>query len=290
MTYQYLWHSLTGLYDESEAKAVVRLLLASRFGMSLTDIAMGKVEQLPAADEQVLEGLLADLKAGRPVQYVLGESWFCGRRFHVGQSVLIPRPETEELCRYVIDSLAHRQASGGLNVLDIGTGSGCIAVTLAAELPNAAVEAWDLSEEALAVARHNAILNGVLTPGSVGRRGDVCFRQIDALNAPDDTECWDVIVSNPPYVCEREKNQMRKNVLDFEPHIALFVPDDDPLRFYRSIGRYARKALKPGGQLFFEINEHFANEMELLLQGQGFTDVIVFKDQFGKDRCVRACR
>lgn len=287
MTYQALWQSLTDQYDESEAKAITRLVLESRFGLTLTDIALGKVEQLEPADEQLLRDLFAGLRDGQPVQYVLGEAWFYGRRFHVEPGVLIPRPETEELCHLVLAGLPSTWKG---TILDIGTGSGCIAVTLAAELPKAAVTAWDVSDEALSIARYNARLNGVLKQQSISYRKDVSFRQVDALCPPADEEQWDIIVSNPPYVCEQEKALMRKNVLDFEPPEALFVPDEDPLRFYQAIGRYATKALKAGGQLFFELNERHANETKELLADMGLANIIIYKDQYGKDRFISACK
>ena len=287
MTYQALWQSLTDQYDESEAKDITRLVLESRFGLTLNDIALGKVEQLEPADEQLLRDLFAGLRDGQPVQYALGEAWFYGRRFHVEPGVLIPRPETEELCHLVLAGLPSTWKG---TILDIGSGSGCIAVTLAAELPKAAVTAWDVSDEALSIARYNARLNGVLKQQSISYRKDVCFRQVDALCPPDDEEQWDIIVSNPPYVCEQEKALMRKNVLDFEPPEALFVPDEDPLRFYRAIGRYATMALKAGGQLFFELNERHANETKELLAGMGLANIIIYKDQYGKDRFISACK
>lgn len=288
MTYQALWQSLTDQYDESEAKDITRLVLESRFGLTLTDIALGKVEQLEPADEQLLRDLFAGLRDGQPVQYVLGEAWFYGRRFHVEPGVLIPRPETEELCHLVLAGLPSTWKG---TILDIGSGSGCIAVTLAAERELASVTAWDLSPHALAVAQGNAKLIGVANDHSLQQplKG-VVFRQVDALNAPADEEQWDIIVSNPPYVCEQEKALMRKNVLDFEPPEALFVPDEDPLRFYRAIGRYATKALKAGGQLFFELNERLANETKELLADMGLANIIIYKDQYGKDRFISACK
>lgn len=273
MTYEEFWQPLCKQYDAGEAKAIARMVLDVQFGLSLADIVCGKTE---AIAHHELQDLQQRLLTGEPVQYVLGQAEFCGRTFSVGPSVLIPRPETEELCRWVLES----QWGAPCSLLDIGTGSGCIAVTLAAALPQAAVTAWDLSEDALQVARENARQNHV----------SVTFRQVDALRlVPPREPQWDVIVSNPPYICEREADDMERNVLDFEPSEALFVPDDDPLLFYRSIGNYAQSALPPGGQLFFEINPLYEDFVAEHLLGLGF-DVDERDDQFGKTRFIRGIR
>jgi release factor glutamine methyltransferase len=214
------------------------------------------------------------------VQYVLGEAEFCGRLFHVAPGVLIPRPETQELCQWMIATL--RSYPTPLSILDIGTGSGCIACTLAAEIPEADVTAWDISETALAIARENAKRTNV----------HVMFRQVDALQLPANpvppATHYDLIVSNPPYICERERTAMAPNVLDHEPPLALFVPDDDPLLFYRAIADYARKSLKPGGSLFFEINPLYTQELQALLRAMSYQTIETRNDQFGKPRMIRA--
>ena len=227
------------------------------------------------------------LATGEPLQYVLGYEWFCGHRFNVAPGVLIPRPETEELVREVVSSANGPDCEGNVRVLDICTGSGCIAWSVAAELgKRAQVYGCDISPEALAIACGQEI------------DADVKFFECDIL-APQaeeviGAECgaakFDIIVSNPPYVCECEKELMQKNVLDFEPELALFVPDDDPLRFYRRIAQLSGRLLKPGGKLFFEINERFGRETVEMLEEDGFVGCRVLQDIFGKERMVVACR
>ncbi len=272
MIYKELWHRLMPLYDENEAKAIARMVYEERFGLTLSDLLMGRDADLP---HEELEQLAQRLEQGEPVQYVLGKADFCGRSFHVEPGVLIPRPETMELIRLVN---ANGQQPSPNTILDIGTGSGCIAITLALNLPEAEVTAWDISDKALAVARGNAQRLGA----------KVQFEKRDALQPPDDISRWDIIVSNPPYVCEREKKQMERNVLNWEPPLALYVPDNDPLLFYRSIGCYAQKALKPKGCLLMEMNALYGDSMLNLMESIGFTHVQLYKDQFGKDRFITA--
>jgi len=284
MTFREFWQPLTSIYPVEEARWIGRFVFEMRYGLSQADLLMGREEHI---DEEELRLLQQRLLAGVPVQYVIGKTQFYGRCFYVEPCVLIPRPETEKLCRHI---LARTPYTWHGDILDIGTGSGCIAVTLAAELQFASVTAWDISPEALAIAARNARDNGVLTGRRIQYRNDVVFQLRDALNPPGALARWDIIVSNPPYVCEAEKATMQPNVLDHEPHLALFVPDDDPLRFYRAIGQYAMKALRPDGQLFFELNEHLANETKELLLAIGFNDIIIYKVQYLKDRFIRACR
>ena len=276
MTYKQLWHPLTAIYPESEARWIARLVLEIRYGLTQTDILMGREE---AVEEGGLQDIQQRLLKGEPVQYVLGEAEFCGRLMHVETGVLVPRPETEELCRLIL----HDARRSPQKILDIGTGSGCIAITLAAELLQAEVTAWDVSPEALRIARENAKRANVL----------VSFELVDILKAPNPKlppSNFDLIVSNPPYVCESERASMAQHVLEHEPELALFVPDDDPLRFYRAIGSYAIAALKPDGQLFFEINERLGSETKGLLAILGFTQIFIHQDQFGKDRFISACK
>ena len=270
-----------------------------RFGLSMADIACGAVERL---DEEELDAIRRRLLTGEPVQYVLGEAVFCGRTFHVAPGVLIPRPETEWLCRKAVSSFMLRlHRNHPFSILDIGTGSGCIACTIALEIPenpenpenpespefpgypespetSPEVVAWDLSDRALDIARSNALALGA----------KVKVEKQDALNPPDDVRRWEIIVSNPPYVCEHEKMAMHANVYGHEPEEALFVPDDDPLLFYRAIGSYAVRALKPGGTLLFEINPLYASELQKLLSGLGFAGVEIEADDYGKMRFARA--
>lgn len=348
MTYNQLWKRLTAIYNEREAQAIVRTVLDALFGMSLTDICLGKVTQLSADDTTRLEKIMQRLEKSEPVQYVLGAEWFAGRLFDVAPGVLIPRPETEDLVKWACDEAKEKEKEDnskeergkeeekevskkrealkkeeqplssplkeekeGLrkgedapqkeeqllssllknnnevskkgeeaphpSILDIGTGSGCIAITVALALPQAHVTAWDISTDALAIAAGNAHRLGA----------SVRFEHQDALSAPDDEACWDVIVSNPPYICDRERADMSDNVLSYEPELALFVPDNDPLLFYRAIARYASKALKPGGRLLFETNTAYAHEVAQAMADEGFTAIEVRNDCFGKPRMVK---
>ena len=278
MNYQELWHRLSEVYDAGEAKALARMLYEVRYGLGLGDLLMGRDKGVP---QDELEQLAVRLERQEPIQYVLGQADFCGRTFKVSPAVLIPRPETEELCLWVVEEVREqwRAAGEGLSVLDIGTGSGCIAVTLAAELPGARVTAWDISEEALLVARGNAMTNGV----------SVSFEHHDALHATTTAQpTTDIIVSNPPYICNRERTAMEANVLEHEPHTALFVPDDDPLLFYRAIAQYGREALKPGGRLYFEINPMYRPPLDEMLRRMSYHDIAIKTDQYGKQRMIRA--
>lgn len=372
MTYNQLWKRLTAIYNEREAQAIVRTVLDALFGMSLTDICLGKVTQLSADDTTRLEKIMQRLEKSEPVQYVLGAEWFAGRLFDVAPGVLIPRPETEDLVKWACDEAKEKEKEDnskeergkeekeiskkgeapqkeeqllssplkeekeglrkwedapqkeeqplssllkeekeGLrkgedasqkeeqhlssllksnkevsekgeevphpSILDIGTGSGCIAITVALALPQARVTAWDISTDALAIAAGNAHRLGA----------SVRFEHQDALSAPDDEERWDVIVSNPPYICDKERADMSDNVLSYEPELALFVPDNDPLLFYRAIARYASKALKPGGRLLFETNTAYAHEVAQAMANEGFTAIEVRNDCFGKPRMVK---
>ena len=272
MNYIDLWHALHPLYDDGEAKAIVRLVLEERFGLTMSDILCGKVTELSADDQAELGKIIGRLEKGEPVQYVLGYTSFCRRSFHVTPGVLIPRPETEELCRWITADGA------GAQVLDIGTGSGCIAVTLALDLPASAVTAWDISLKALNIARENANALGAA----------VTFEVQDALLPPDDDRQWNLIVSNPPYVMHSEIGGMTKNVLNHEPDIALFAPHGRPILFYEVIGNYARHHLVPGGALYFELNPLTADEVGNSLRKQGFAQIEFRDDQFGKCRFLKA--
>ena len=264
---------LASVYDAAEASAIARLVYEKRCSLSLADILVGKDKQLSADTYEDLEKTLLRLVESEPVQYVLGFAEFCGREFEVNPSVLIPRPETEELCRLV-------KPMKDVRILDACTGSGCIAITLAASMENAEVWAFDISEEALEVARRNA----------KSADKNVHFLQCDALKMEEklDDETFDIIVSNPPYVCEKERISMDRNVLEHEPGLALFVPDDNPLLFYTAITRYAARHLRPNGRLYFEINPKYADEIGDFVNLQGFTQVNIISDSFGKSRFVEA--
>lgn len=264
---------LSPLYGTDEARVVVSRLLEEKYGIGRLAVALQGDAAFEPGEEW--EADLRRLAAWEPVQYVTGREEFYGRRFRVTRETLIPRGETEQLVRTILDGSPRRR------VLDIGTGSGAIAVTLAAEWPKAEVEAWDISEGALRVAATNA--------EAVGVGGRVRFVRRDVLSGMPpvpETEKFDLVVSNPPYVLDSERAGMRPNVVRYEPEGALYVPDDDPLRFYRAIARLP--LLKPGGELWFEINERFGLQTRELLQGLGYADVRVIRDLHGRERFVRA--
>ena len=296
-TYQQLWQSLTPLYDAGEAQAIVRTVLDVKYGMTLTDIICGKVNEISADEERKLEEIIIRLQKGEPVQYVLGEADFAGRPFHVEPGVLIPRTETAELCQWIEKDIIEKSivSSGDFSedssgnspqatddarrILDICTGSGCIAITLGLNIPNSEVTGWDISEDALRIAQGNV---------EMLKARNVRIEYQDALALPKAAEAADLIVSNPPYICEKEKADMEKNVLEHEPSLALFVPDEDPLKFYRAIAEYASSALKSGGALYFEINPIYEKETRKMLEELGFKDIETKEDAFGKKRMMRA--
>ena len=277
MTYNELWHLLLPLYNEGEAKAIARTAYEVGYGLSFTDLCLGKDTQLSADCQAELEEIAKRLVKGEPIQYVLAHADFCGRSFLVNEHVLIPRPETKELCQWIL-------AADAVQILDIGTGSGCIAITLAAEMPKAEVTAWDISGEALEVARENAKRTHV----------HVSFELVDILHLPSSvihlTSAFDLIVSNPPYICNKERAKMEANVLEHEPHTALFVPDDDPLLFYRAIAQFGQSALKEDGWLYFEINPLYAEPLRDMLNIMSYHDIEIKEDQYGKQRMIRAQR
>ena len=302
-TYQQLWQSLTPLYDAGEAQAIVRTVLDVKYGMTLTDIICGKVNEISADEERKLEEIIIRLQKGEPVQYVLGEADFAGRTFHVEPGVLIPRPETAELCQWIEEDMAGKStvSSGDSSedspedssgnspqatddaklILDICTGSGCIAITLGLNIPNSEVTGWDISEDALRIAQGNV---------EMLKARNVRIEYQDALALPKAAEAADLIVSNPPYICEKEKADMEKNVLEHEPSLALFVPDENPLKFYRAIAEYASSALKSGGALYFEINPIYEKETREMLLKLDFKDIETKEDAFGKKRMMRAIK
>ena len=287
MDYETLWRRLTPLYDIGEAKALIRWVLEVRFGLSMADILCGKVNELSADDQKELNTIIQRLEKGEPVQYIIGVADFCGRQFHVAPGVLIPRPETEELCQWIVQETGVRsQESGDYHILDIGTGSGCIAITLAMEMPEAKVTAWDISDEALGIAQENAQVLGA----------KVRFERQDTLNIPPDSclltpdSCYDLIVSNPPYIQPKERDGMAKNVLNYEPHQALFTPEGEPIIFYQRIADFAWQNLSPGGALYFELNPLTAHEVSDYLHQLGFSEIEIRQDQFGKQRFLKATK
>lgn len=286
MTYSEIWHRIATSYDDGEARAIARILIEELFGLSYADIVCGATDQLSADDTLRLDTAVRRIEQGEPLQHVLGYADFCGNRFSVNGSVLIPRPETEWLVDegaklmdgcIASDETQHKAPYSPKRILDIGTGSGCIAISLKLRLGDAYVEAWDISEEALRTAQDNAD----------ALKAEVVFRKRDALRADNTAAPWDLIVSNPPYICDSERSAMDDNVLLHEPHTALFVPDDDPLRFYRAIARYALLTLNIGGSLLFECNTRYAEATGKMLSDMGFEEVTVSDDCFNLPRFVR---
>ncbi len=282
---QYIRQTLSTCYPASEANALARLILEKRFGISLTEIYMGKDKQFLPEQRNELEDILQRLLRNEPVQYVLGEADFCGETFSVGSGVLIPRPETEELVAWIGETMPATPCKA----LDVGTGSGCIAISLAKRFPQSDVVAWDVSEQALAIARAN---NQRLGTNVSFLRRDVLeeAKAYEPTDRRSDEGTFDVIVSNPPYVTCSERKEMEANVLGWEPGLALFVPDDDPLLFYRAIARLAQRLLRPGGRLFFEINRAYGTATVNLLQEMNYQAVELRKDLSGNDRMVSAQR
>lgn len=299
MSYEQFWQSLTARYDVGEARAVARMVLEVGFGLSMTQLLCDGLSNLSEAELLRLSEMQQRLLKGEPVQYVLGVADFGPHQLQVATGVLIPRPETYELCEEIVKDFSESSENSEsseiselsappspMRILDLGTGSGCIACTLAAELPVAEVTACDIAPEALAIARENARELGV----------SVRFVQGDMLNPDRSVELaperikinWDVIVSNPPYICMEEAALMEPHVLEHEPHQALFVPDDDPLLFYRAIADYATKTLRHGGTLYLELNAHYAEDCRQLFIQNGFADVRLMEDQFGKLRFLKA--
>lgn len=270
----YIRSRLQPYYTAEEVSALSRIVCCDLFGQAPTDYYLGKDIVLSSKKEQELEDILQRLSRFEPLQYIEGRTLFLGREFWVAPGVLIPRPETEELVELML-----KEIPADARILDVGTGSGCIAISLAKELPDALVTAWDVSPEALSVARANARK----------LQADVRFVECDVLACQvDEVGLYDVIVSNPPYVTETEKADMEPNVLQWEPSLALFVPDDDPLRFYRRIAVLGRDMLADGGRLYFEINRAYGREMVEMLRTMGYVRVRVEKDLSQNDRFVIA--
>lgn len=279
MTYHDICQRLTPLYGQQEAKAMTRLLLEDLFSLSFADILCGATEHLSDADTLRLQQSVARLLDAEPLQYVTGTAFFCGHPFHVAPGVLIPRPETE----WIVDTAVNLVTSSAPRILDIGTGSGCIAISISLALADkhCYTEAWDISEDALRIAADNAERLGA----------EVKFRRRDALRLEEEKSeeiMLDIISSNPPYICNREAADMHANVLRHEPHLALFVPDTDPLLFYRAIARYAMRSLRKGGWLLFECNMLYAHDTAQMASDMGFATSVVEDDCFGKPRFVKA--
>lgn len=264
---------LIGIYPDSEISSISRLLISKITGYSFTEIIINKNTIFSQHQRTFLEFYLEKLKNSMPIQYVLGETEFCGLDFVVDETVLIPRPETEELVEWIV-----KETITPCVVLDIGTGCGCIAISLKSLLPEAIVYACDISKEALKVAHLNALNN----------RQEVNFFELDILNAESAIRNYDVIVSNPPYIPKSEIESILPHVKDFEPHLALFVDEEDPLIFYRKIAVYAQQQLFPGGNIYFEVHRDYANTCRLMLEEMDFINVVLKKDIYGNHRMLRA--
>jgi release factor glutamine methyltransferase len=281
MNYRDFWQPLVAICDAGEARAVARMVYEVGFGLSMSDLLCGKDESLPAEDQARLAQMQQRLLEGEPVQYVLGETEFYGLPFEVSPAVLIPRQETEELVQMVVESFRERDSSASQSIWDIGTGSGCIAVSLAKRLPGAEIFATDISEEALAVARCNAQRNGV----------EVTFARHDMADEehlPFGDRKFDVIVSNPPYIPVSDRTAMHRNVTDYEPSLALFVPDDDALWCYEAVARIAQRTLVPGGRLFVETYHDFHEGIATVFTRYCLRDIQSFRDLNGQLRFVTA--
>jgi len=270
--------TLTPFYDAGEAESFFYMILENRLALKRVDLALQPDLELSQSETQNFNEICDELEQFIPIQYILGKADFYGLEFEVNANTLIPRPETEELVQWIIYDCERTNKSAKYRILDIGTGSGCIAVSLAKNLPNAEVFAIDVSQKALDTASRNAASNGV----------NVNFITQNILDAKDLENTFDIIVSNPPYVRELEKAEIKKNVLEHEPHLALFVDDHDALVFYRKIAELALKSLNVQGKLYFEINQYLGNETVALLEKLGFTSINLRKDIYGNDRMVKA--
>lgn len=277
---QYKTHffdALKNIQDEQEIESFFFILTEYLHNLKRIDVALNPNFEISDAAIEKWNAILAQLQQEKPIQYITGEAWFYGLKLEVNENTLIPRPETEELVEWVIESQKSKVQSQKLEILDIGTGTGCIPISLKANLPQANVSAIDVSEKALEVAKRNAQSNKV----------EVNFIQVNILEVLDLNQNFDIIVSNPPYVRNLEKQEIKKNVLDYEPHLALFVEDTDALLFYRKIAQLALENLSPNGLLFFEINQYLGKETVELLENLGFKNIELKKDIYGNDRMIK---
>lgn len=276
--YNYIKQAINGQYPDTEASAIAKAILTDVFQLSTTDLYASKDMNFSTNQAEKLEVIINRLRANEPLQYILGNCYFCGLDFHVEPGVLIPRPETAELVEWIISD---RKSSNSLiRILDIGTGSGCISISLAKNLPQSEVHAWDISEDAIRIASDNA--NRL--------DANVRFRQTDVLGQVPTNTMMNVIVSNPPYITEAERTDMDANVTDWEPDTALFVPDNAQLLFYERIADIGKQILTPDGTLYFEINQRFGTETVDMLRKKGYRNVELRKDLSGNDRMIKAER
>ena len=277
---KYYCEQLCSIYDKDEANAMILILLEHYFNIDRIKMALEPDLRISESEMLTFHFAVKDLLKNKPIQYIIGETEFCDLKFKVNENVLIPRPETSEMIYKIVERQKTKDKRQ-LSILDIGTGSGCIAISIAKQIPTSKVYALDISEKALEVAKENASNNNV----------DVTFIHDDILSLKNKIETkFDIIVSNPPYVRELEKAEMRNNVLDWEPHNALFVSNDDPLIFYRNILEFAKTNLNQEGEIWLEINEYLGKEMTDLCKEYGFSDVEIFKDFRGKERALKTTR
>lgn len=272
-------NSLSGIYAPEEIDSFFYSLTEAYLNLNRLDVSLNRNRVLSVSEANQFELAMNRLNKQEPIQYIIGETEFFGFKLKVGPSVLIPRPETEELVQWILDDHGTTEEKE-LRVLDIGTGSGCIAIALAKKLTSAKVTAIDISDPALKLAEENAVLNNI----------EIEFKKADVLKISDLRNKFDIIVSNPPYVREVEKGSMSPNVLNFEPATALFVGDKDPLKFYRAIVKFAHRHLHTPGKVYLEINEYLSEELLQFLESEGFEAVDLKQDLFGKDRMIRCIR
>ena len=275
----HFFESLKGIHDENEVESFFFILTEYLHNLKRIDLALNPSFEISEGEVQKWESIISELKTEKPIQYIIGETWFYDSKFYVNEHTLIPRPETEELVDWIVATEKKNDKKEKLTILDIGTGTGCIPISLKKNLPQAEVSAIDVSEEALKVAQRNALENKV----------EINFMLQNILETEDLKQQFDIIVSNPPYVRNMEKQEIKKNVLAFEPHLALFVEDNDALLFYRKIAQLALKSLTPNGLLFFEINQYLGKETVELLENLGFKNIELKKDIYGNDRMIKGC-
>lgn len=268
--------TLTPLYGDGESKWLVRTILEHLKGWNPVDVALRQNDEVSDFIVGKCDNVISRLMKKEPIQYIFGDTYWYGMNLVVSPAVLIPRPETEEL----VDMIVKDNNGSDLSVLDMCTGSGCIAIALAKNLPFSKVRGMDISKEAVEIARKNAIMQHV--------KVDFYVNDVMTVNSPG--EIFDIIVSNPPYIAEKEKSSMDKNVLEYEPETALFVPDNNPLKFYKSISTYAYRSLKPGGKLYFEINPLYNDELMKYLSHNSWADIELYRDMYGKNRFIKATK
>jgi release factor glutamine methyltransferase len=276
----YFFTELQTIQEDSEIESFFFILTEFLHNFKRIDVALHPNFEVSESDLEKWKTIISELKTEKPIQYITGEAWFYGLRFEVNENTLIPRPETEELVEWIVEGL--KVKGKGQRVLDIGTGSGCIPIALKKEIPNAAVFAIDISEKALEMARKNALDNQV----QVNFIHQDILQSSNLLISKSSNLLFDVIVSNPPYVRNLEKHEIKRNVLDYEPHLALFVDDSDALLFYRKIAQLALKSLAKNGKLFFEINQYLGKETVELVELLGFKNIELRKDFMGNDRMI----